>query len=121
MSTDHITLFSSGLLSKWGFSDGEPPEEWLDYLDARGIDPGDADWPLIALVRRYLLPALAAHHDIEVYELDTIHNPIRARVVDGAEIDDRADNGVTLTPAAVSIPMDEVARIALQEEVGREH
>lgn len=68
------TLFASGLLSKFGFSDG-------DLLDDYAFDevlPEDLSRhvPLIAAVRKYLLPALDSR--VEVEEIDTIHNPIRA-------------------------------------------
>lgn len=114
-----ITLHSFGLLSKWGFGDGDAPDEWLDYLDERGIDWDDAEWPLAALVRRYLLPELAKHHAIDVYEIGTIHNPIRASKVDGIEIDDRAINDeVELVPASVDVPLAEALKIALERPRG---
>ncbi|MEV2277723.1 hypothetical protein AB0I72_19265 [Nocardiopsis sp. NPDC049922] len=113
MTEPTVTLFSFGLLSKWGFGDGDTPDEWLDYLDEHGIDWDDAQWPLAALVRRYLLPELAKHHTIEVYEIETIHNPIRASRVDGIEIDPlAADDEVELIPASVDVPLSEALRIA---------
>ncbi|WP_431889434.1 hypothetical protein [Nocardiopsis alba] len=111
-----ITLYSFGLLSKWGFGDGDTPDEWLDYLDERGVDWDDAEWPLVQIVRRYLLPELAKNHAIDVYEIGTIHNPIRASKVDGIEIDDRAINDeVELTPASVEVPLAEALKIALED------
>ncbi|WDZ90773.1 hypothetical protein [Nocardiopsis sp. HUAS JQ3] len=71
------------------------------------------------LVRRYLLPELAKHHAIDVYEIETAHNPIRASRVDGAEIDPlAANNEVEFTPLWVDVPFPEVPRVA-QEEHGR--
>ncbi|ASU81518.1 hypothetical protein CDO52_00805 [Nocardiopsis gilva YIM 90087] len=114
-----ITLYSSDLLSKWGFNDGDEPDIWLDYLDEMGLDWDDIPWPLVPLVRRYLLPALAAHHDIEVYEIESIHNPIRARRVNGIEIDDHAvEPQVQLTPEWVNVPLADALRIAQE---GRRH
>lgn len=111
-----ITLHSSGLLSKWGFGDGDEPDEWLDYLDKHGIDWDDAEWPLAELVRCYLLPELRQHHDIDVYEIDTIHNPIRAECVDGVEIDVRAANDhITLTPASVDVPLIDALIVAMAQ------
>lgn len=108
-----ITLVSSGLLSKWGNGDGEAPDEWLDYCDNHGIDYNTLDYPLVELVRRYLLPKLAEHHDIETYVIETIHNPVRAARVDGVEIDPLDTNDeVELSPRWVAVPMAEVARIA---------
>jgi hypothetical protein len=111
-----ITLHASGLLSKWGFSDGETPDAWFDYLAEQGVDWDDAEWPLTALVRRFLLPELAKHHAIEVYEIESIHNPIRASKVDGIEIDDYAATPqVDLTPPWVDVPLSEALRIAHED------
>lgn len=113
MNAPDLTLYSFGLLSKWGFSDGDCPDEIEDYLDE--IDapyPAPKDWhtALRKLVREHLLPALAEHHTIEVYDIDTIHNPIRARTVDGHEIDDYADNDhIVLAPDVVTVPWIAVA------------
>jgi hypothetical protein len=112
-----IVLLSDGLLSKWGFSDGDAPDTWYDFCDERGIDYNDlAGWHsvLIQLVRRYLLPKL--EQDVKVTEISTIHNPIRAETVDGTDVtdgwyDSRA-TGPTLTPDRVEIPMEEVLRVA---------
>jgi len=116
-SDEAVTLHSSGLLSKWGFNDGDAPDAWFDYCDAHGVDAAAVGYPLAALVRRYLLPALAGHHDIEVYEVGTIHNPIRAAVVDGVDIDAyAASSDIVLTPASVTVPLADVLRIAVQKE-----
>jgi hypothetical protein len=55
---------------------------------------------------------LTEHHEIELYDIETIHNPIRAERVDGVEIDDHEDNGVVLRPEFVDIPMADVVHIA---------
>lgn len=113
--TEKITLFSSCLLSKWGFGDGDEPDSWLDHLDEHGINYDDVEWPLVQLVRRYLLPALEKNHTIEVYEIESIHNPIRARVVDGIEIDDyAAEPQVRMRPEYVEVPLPEALKVALE-------
>ena len=113
MDEPHLTLFSADLLSKWGFNDGDDPEAWLDYCEANGIDYNTVDFPLVELVRRYLLPAL--DQDVTVVEIQTIHNPIRAETVDGIDVTEawmgRAPE-LQLTPERVDVPMVEVARIA---------
>jgi hypothetical protein len=105
-----ITLYSDGLLSKWGFSDGDAPDAWLDYCDDHGIDFSPVEWHsvLVKLVRRYLLPVL--DQQVEVAEIVTIHNPIRAERVDGADVTDGwyTEPAVHLTPESVTIPMSEV-------------
>lgn len=108
-----LTLDSDGLLSKFGFNDGDAPDAWLDYCEANGIDYNEVDFPLVQLVRQYLLPALDQR--VTVVEIETIHNPIRAKTVDGIEVHGQDTvNGepIELTPEQVTIPMAEVARIA---------
>ena len=108
-----LTLYSDGLLSKFGFNDGDDPDVWLDYCDANGIDYNVVDFPLVELVRQYLLPVL--DQAVTVVEIETIHNPIRAKTVDGVEVNgDVTVHGdpVELTPERVTIPMTEVARLA---------
>lgn len=110
-----VRLRSEGLLSKWGFNDGDSPDDWHDYCEARGIEyPG---WPLAALVREFLLPRL--NQQVTVTEIDTIHNPIRAQTVDGRDVtglwyDSHDDLDGILTPEYVGIPMSEVVRVALE-------
>lgn len=110
-----LRLHSQCLLSKYGFNDGDEPDPWLDWCDEQGIDYNADAWnwhaALRRLVREHLLPKL--DQTVEVYDIDTIHNPIRASTVDGADIDDRADHpDGTLTPEAVEVPYVEVLRIA---------
>jgi hypothetical protein len=106
-----LHLFSSGLLSKWGFGDGDAPDAWLDYCDELGVDYLP-EWHriLTALVRRYLLPVL--EQDVTVREIETNHNPIRASTVDGAEVEYPHDDSIRLTPECVTVPMSEVLRLA---------
>lgn len=110
-----LTLISDGLLSKFGFNDGDEPDHWLDWCDEQGIDYNARGWDwhttLRRLVREHLLPRL--DQQVELTDIDTIHNPIRALTVDGVEIDwyeDYPDG--TLTPDSVEVPYDEVLRIA---------
>lgn len=119
--TDDPTLWlhSESLLSKYGFNDGDEPDAWLDWCDEQGIGYDDADWDwhatLRRLVREHLLPKLDQH--VDVYDIDTIHNPIRASTVDGVEVDDmRPEAGPQLTPDSVGVPYSEVLRIARQCE-----
>jgi hypothetical protein len=113
MSEPVLTLFSDSLLSKWGFNDGDDPDAWLDYCEANGIDYNTVEFPLAALVRQYLLPAL--DQDVSVVEIETSHNPIRAELVDGVDVTEawygRAP-APTLTPEYVDVPISEVAKLA---------
>ncbi|MEU0955848.1 hypothetical protein ABZ353_26465 [Streptomyces niveus] len=116
MTESHITLFSSCLLSKWGFNDGDTPESWLDWCETNGIDHTKLKFPLIALVRKHLEPAI--EQTIEVTKIGTSHNPIRALRVDGIDMGNvwsaRAP-APHLTPDYVTVPMTEVLRLALEE------
>lgn len=88
---EHLRLHSESLLSKWGFNDGDVPDDAWDYCEANGLNPENWHATLIRLVRDYLLPVL--EQDVEVVEIGTIHNPIRAKDID-AEI----------TPVFVDVP-----------------
>jgi len=110
-----VVLVASSLLSKWGFRDGDEPDEYLDWLDEQQL-PHPEDWhPVLRhLVRTRLLPLI--DEDIEVYDIETNHNPIRAGTVNGVEIDDtRAGNHGVLRDVDVVIPYAEV--YAVQEQL----
>ena len=110
-----LWLYSEDLLSKWGFHDGDEPEAWLDWCDEQGVDYNAPGWnwhaTLRRLVREYLLPKIDQR--VELVDIETIHNPIRANTVDGVEIDWHRDypDG-TLTPEFVEVPFSEVLRVA---------
>lgn len=113
MSEPHLTLFSSSLLSKWGFNDGDAPDDWLDYCEANGIDYNEVELPLVELVRTHLLPKI--EQMVTVVEIETIHNPIRVGTVDGVDVTEvwfGKAPGPVLTPEYVEVPMSEVARLA---------
>lgn len=109
----HLTLFSSCLLSKWGFNDGDAPDDWLDYCEANGIDYNEVEFPLVALVRAFLLPRI--EQTVTVVEIETIHNPIRVETIDGVGVREawfgRAE-APALVPDHVDVPMAEVAKLA---------
>jgi hypothetical protein len=103
-----LVLDSQSLCSKWGFGDGDDPDWLWDYCQEFGLDLFTVDWHVVLrrLVRAHLLPALAEHHEVEVYDIDTNHNPIRAGRIDGREVDDGAGaaSAPPLTPDSVSVP-----------------
>lgn len=109
MSAETVSLFSEDLLSKWGFWDGDILNEVLwDRALEEGVKPmgGDHHAVLVRAVREYLLPVL--DQDVEVYEIVTSHNPIRASSVDGVEVDDVGDDDQkpAITPDRVDVPVD---------------
>ena len=117
-----LTLASDGLLSKWGFNDGDEPDELLALLDDVGILGGynyrlpDKVWHnvLCRLVREQLIPRL--DQDVTVYALETNHNPIRARTVDGINVAWPLSPQPDLTPESVAIPID-VVLAAIDDEM----
>ncbi|MFJ4974198.1 hypothetical protein ACIP6X_02405 [Streptomyces coeruleorubidus] len=116
MTEPSLTLFSRCLLSKWGFNDGEAPDQWFDYCDNLGVDWTKLEYPLTALVRHCLLPVI--EQDVTVVEIETSHNPIRVEKISGQDVTEvwygRAPEP-TLTPDAVDVPMAQVLRLAIAE------
>ncbi|MEU0667176.1 hypothetical protein ABZ508_02635 [Streptomyces lavendulocolor] len=118
MSTQpHVTLFSADLLSKWGFNDGDEPDQWMNYCDNLGIAWEKLEYPLVALVKKYLIPAL--EQDVTVCEIETCHNPIRVETVNSVDVTElwrtSAQHAPSLSPEFVNVPMADVLRLALQE------
>lgn len=113
-----LRLYSGGLLSKWGFNDGDKPEAVYDYCETHGVSYLGLDWhaTLVKVVRLYLLPAL--DQSVEVYEIETIHNPIRARTVNGEKCWSEADinPSVVLTPEYVEVPIARIIDLAVWRE-----
>ncbi len=110
---DVLYLVPQSLLSKWGFWDGDMPEQVWDRIDAEELGYENVDWHTVlrSLVRRYLLPELARHHQVEVYDIETNHNPIRASIVDGTLVNDfEGTPDVAWCVPGVAVPMDEVMR-----------
>jgi hypothetical protein len=111
-----LRLFSSGLLSKWGFNDGDAPDDWLDYLEDQNIDfrtlRSWRDYVLPALVRRFLVPALDQY--VDLVKIKTSHNPIRAEKINGRDVRDLWHDGIDhlLTPEFTEVPFSEVLKIA---------
>lgn len=112
MTDDGLLLRSQSLLSKWGFSDGDMPDELMDYCEEHGIDPCRADWreTLCLLVMTHLLPELLKHQQVELVGIDTSHNPVRASRVNGVDVTDlwTEDCDIVLLPEYVVVPYSDV-------------
>lgn len=118
--TAHLSVRS--LCSKWGFGDGDAVfDDLSDYWDAIGrrydyTTLNERDAILRLLVRRHLVPAIeAAGHAVEVVDVETIHNPIRACTIDGVEVDwygdwDGFDLDVTVSYADIMAAVEESQR-----------
>ena len=115
MSETTVRLWSDGLLSKWGFDDGDVLDDityqWsIDGLPEAQVRDHDL---LTAAVFQLLLPRL--DQVVGVQEIITIHNPIRAATVDGTDVtglwlDPNAES--MLTPAFVDVSESELRAIA---------
>ena len=72
-----MELSAHGLASKWGFNDGDMPDELWDMLDDAGIHGGDWHRTLRRVVRDRLVPLLPPEIAATVYDSETTHNPVR--------------------------------------------
>ncbi|WP_165069688.1 hypothetical protein [Marisediminicola senii] len=83
MTDNVLRLDASCLLSKWGFNDGDIIFDW--WWDHTNQDlPGTVDHHdvLRHLVRTALVPLIeAAGFTLDVYDIETCHNPIRTASV----------------------------------------
>ena len=113
-----MRLYADSLLSKWGFEDGDILADYVNnpLRPLFIIQTAEHD-ALVELVRTHLLPAL--DQKVEVYTLETIHNPIRANTIDGVtwyEDDDRP----VLTPEYVEVSDDQVIAMLVKHGFTRE-
>ena len=97
-----IEFYPSGLLHKFGFGDGDMLE---DLREEHGLKVDRSDL-LAAVVERLVVPRLDQR--VETYTIGSMHNPIRARTVDGEE----ADLDSTLTPEVIEVPIAQIIEVA---------
>jgi hypothetical protein len=104
-----MRFYTEGLLSKWGFNDGDILDDLLyDHFGTFDEDPHEL---LIKVVRVHILPKL--EQMVEVHEINTIHNPIRATSVNGVKINVyEGIHGVSLTPEYVDIDDQHIVNLA---------
>lgn len=70
-----IKLRARDLASKFGFMDGDIVANFCEENNLKAeIEGKDTHDVLISLVRKYLLPVVG---EINVYEISSMHNPIR--------------------------------------------
>lgn len=105
-----VHLLTESLLSKWGFHDGDQLD-WL-WSHNRGYDRHAV---LIECVKRKMLPALK--QKVEICEIGSIHNPVRAEFVDGVDVSDLwydsdAKLDPPLSPEFVILTGKEIVEIA---------
>ena len=116
MREPSVVLDPNDLLSKWGFADGDAVSNAADQTDLP-----IPEWErvlsvshdvLTVLVRRFLVPTIP--NKVELCELSTMHNPIRAWFVDGVDVSDRwYDSASDLFDLpCVTVPWSVVAEVA---------
>lgn len=97
-----MSFYPDGLLSKFGFGDGDM---MYDLIDELGLGVFHQDL-LIAVVERLVVPRL--DQVVVTQTVGSMHNPIRARTVDG----EPADLGSIITPQVVEIPVADIVAVA---------
>jgi hypothetical protein len=118
-----VKFYTNGLLSKFGFEDGDMLDDMLDWAGYAGLDQvhhftvsDEYDSfsfyhvVLSVAVCAYVVPALDQRVDIEL--LHTIHNPVRANRVDGQRVESWYDSPFTLTPEFVEVADETVLALA---------
>ena len=99
---DVMAFYPFDLLHKFGFRDGDM---LLDLMDEHHLEVDRSDL-LAAVVEQLVVPRLDQR--VETYRIVSMHNPIRARTIDGAE----ADIDSTLTPEVVEVPVAQIIEVA---------
>lgn len=97
-----IDFYAEDLLQKFGFGDGDMLYDFVKEHDL-GVDDRGL---LMAVVEQLVVPQL--DQAVETYTLCTLHNPIRARTIDGEE----ASIYSTLTPEYIEVSEADIIRIA---------
>jgi hypothetical protein len=118
MTGPALLLSAASLLSKHGFNDGDMPDEFLDWCDQHGHDEAlYVDWHavLVLMVRERLLPAIDA--EIDLAEISTSHNPIRARRWNGQNVEPAWSSPVS----GVDLPLVVRVRVPYGDALGFVH
>lgn len=100
---------TNGLLSKWGFMDGDILEDFMFDSDLCDNDINQSHKSLIKVVVDHVIPKL--DQEVELSQISTIHNPIRAKSVDGKNVNWYRDDGDILTPSVVEVSDDVIIEI----------
>ena len=99
---------TDGLLSKWGFSDGDVLSDLLYDNNLGGVDEHAV---LQKVVTDHIVPNLK--QNIELEFIHTIHNPMRASTVNGKSVDwYNLDTSNIITPETVIVEDSVILDIA---------
>lgn len=112
-----IRFYTSGLLSKWGFKDGDILSEECDSI----LFGKDSEHKLLDLiVREKILPALK--HEVTYIFVETNHNPCRVQTVDGILVDWYSEEyHPLLTPAYIELTEQEIIDLDLKHANNNNH
>lgn len=98
---------ANSLLSKWGFGDGDGLGDWW-WEEFDEPFPDEEHLVLRDLVRTHLVPAIeATGRSVTLTDIETIHNPVRAEILDGSEVDWYGDDTIE-PPVWVEVSADQV-------------
>lgn len=92
----NVTFYATDLASKWGFCDGDILSEFELWDLFETVDEHEV---LIRLVRDHLLPLLPELTGVD--EIETCHNPIRARTEADNDFCEDSDVSVKITEEMV--------------------
>lgn len=97
-----VVFHTFGLLHRMGFRDGDLLLDVMREHDLRT----DRSALLASVVEQLVVPRLDQH--VVTKRVLTLHNPIRAAVIDGLP----ADLDSALSPASVTVPVHQILAIA---------
>lgn len=107
-----FTMYANDLLSKWGFGDGDRLGDFM-YENNSKFEYKVNDHKLLEeLVKRYLLPKL--EKKVEIFYIETIHNPVRAEMIDGKYYQNHYehDDEDLLGDVSVELSLEEIEAVA---------
>jgi hypothetical protein len=112
MTAPVFSFSGNGLCSKWGNGDGDALDDW--WWETYDASPTvNTDELLYALVVTYLVPAIrTAGHEVEIERIHTIHNPVRARTLDGVEVDHYGGHDYFTPDVWVDITREQIEKVA---------
>jgi len=105
-----IRFCTDSLLSKWGFCDGDKLEDlfFSNINKFNNKSMGEHDL-LVLTVKKFIIPKIK--NNIEIEEIITNHNPIRASKVDNKNIDWFNDTDIKLEPEYIDVNIEEIINL----------
>lgn len=107
-----VRFYTNGLCSKFGFNDGDLLEDVIEDLNDGVFIPALNHRVLAAVVKEFVIPKL--DQNVEIMEVETIHNPIRVSKINGVELTYNQGDP-TLTPEYIDVSKDAIIKIVTRE------